>query len=100
MPLFARFDVAPFPLETFVRPVAAISVEVRHKALGLEDALWIGALDPNDRAAMDRHALHEPSLRVVVIDGIVLSGAVIPHCNGMGSPVEPELVFGDQSLMK
>src|ERR1700738_3492606 len=71
-----RSGFAPFRLTAFVRPVTPMSVEVGHEILGPADALWIGAFDASHRAATYRQSFHEPSLRIVVVDGVVLSGAV------------------------
>src|ERR1700730_5950966 len=88
-------------LEVGVRLVTTMPVDVvGHQVLGLANARRVGALNPANWPAPNCHALHETPLRIVVVDGIVLGRPVIPHRNGMRRPVMPELILGNQCLVK
>src|SRR6516165_862691 len=82
-------------------PVTAMAIDVGgDEVLGLADGLRVGALNARYRTAPNSHALHEASLRIVVVDRVVLGRSIIPHCNRVRRPVKPVMVFGDQRLME
>src|SRR5712692_4846523 len=72
----------PRPLKLTVGLVTAMAVDGGgHQVLGLPDALRVGARDAGHRPTANCHALHKTPLRIVVVDGVVLGRAIIPHCN-------------------
>src|SRR5215813_2263462 len=82
-------------------PVSAVALDASgHNMLHPANAVRISTLDPDHWPTANRHPLHEPSLRIVIVDGIVLGRPVVPHGNGVRSPVEPELVLGNKRLVK
>jgi len=90
-----------FRLGLSIRPVPAVVLDSGgNKVLRLANAVRIGTLDANNRPTANGHAIHKPSLRIVVIHGIMLGRSVVPHGNGVRSPVKPELIFGNEDLVK
>src|SRR5262245_51913904 len=67
---------------------------------GFPDRFRIGAFDALDRPAFDGDALHVATLREVIVDSVMLGGAVVPHDQGVWRPVMPELIFRDLRLLK
>lgn len=84
-----------------MRFVTAVAIDVgRELELRLAYTHRIGALDADNGSAADRHALHEASLRIVIVQCVMLGGTVVPHGDGIRSPTMAELIFGNEGLMK
>src|SRR5262245_59676381 len=90
-----------FRVDLPIRPMPPVALDIGgYEALRLANAVRMGTLDANNRSTTNGHALHEPSLRIVVVHGIVLGRPVVPHGYGVRSPVKPELIFGNECLVK
>src|SRR5262245_14731607 len=90
-----------FRLDLPMRPMSPVALDIGgDKALRLANAVRIGTLDANNRPTANGHALHEPSPRIVVVHGIVLGRPVVPHGDGVWSPVKPELIFRNERLVE
>src|SRR5262249_17737198 len=90
-------DLARFRLNLPMRPMPPVALDIGgYKALRLANAVRIGTLDANNRPTANSYALHKPSLRIIIVHGIMLSRPVVPHGNGVRRPVKPELIFGNE----
>src|SRR6516164_4560584 len=84
-----------------MRPMPPVALDIGgYKALRLANAVRIGTLDANNRPTAKSYALHKPSLRIIIVHGIMLGRPVVPHGNGVRRPVKPELIFGNECLVK
>src|SRR6516164_1749188 len=90
-----------FRLNLPMRPMPPVALDIGgYKALRLANAVGIGTLDANNRPTANSYALHKPSLRIIIVHGIMLGRPVVPHGNGVRRPVKPELIFGNECLVK
>src|SRR5262249_34182659 len=84
-----------------MRPMPPVALDTGgYKALRLANAVGIGTLDANNRPTANSYALHKPSLRIVVVHGIMLGRPVVPDGNGVRRPGKPELIFRNEWLVK
>src|SRR5262249_52212063 len=93
--------LGPFSTELADEAYAPVALDIGgYKALRLANAVGIGTLDANNRPTANSYALHKPSLRIVVVHGIMLGRPVVPDGNGVRRPVKPELIFRNECLVK
>src|SRR5262249_16048919 len=80
-------DLARFRLNLAMRAMPPVAVDIGgYKALRLANAVGIGTLDANNRPTANSYALHKPSLRIIIVHGIMLGRPVVPHGNGVRRP--------------
>src|SRR5882672_1997145 len=58
----------------------------------------VGAADTDRPVALHRYALHDAARRIVVMGGVVLDRAVVPHHQRVGLPLNAQLILGDGGL--
>src|SRR6516164_124172 len=68
-----RSSVGSFRLGLPIRPMPPVALDIGgYKALRLANVVRISSLDADNRPTANSYALHEPSLRIIVVDGIML----------------------------
>ena len=64
------------------------------------DGRRLRARNAGHRAASDGHALHVTSLRVIVVNRVVLGRAIVPHSKRLRFPVQAVLILRYQGLVE
>src|SRR4051812_34263390 len=69
-----------------------------HRAVGRHRVLRVGAGDALRLVTLYGDPLHRAPRRIIVVAGIMLDRAIVPHHQRVGLPLHPELIFGDRGL--
>ena len=84
-----------------VRLVPTVSVDASWRdVFQSADGRRVGARNASHRTTTNGHPLHVTTLRVVVVDRIVLGGAIVPHGKRVRLPMQAVLILGYQRLVK